>query len=215
MNVRVMRRSTLLLSLASLLFVSACSDAPKPAAEKKKEPEAPPEAVTGSSAFFKMYTTARGWAPDVEGLQLQSIHLPEVKAEPGKAGAWRAKFVSARAGRAKTYSYSVIEAEGGLHKGVFAGGEEAWSGPKPNSRPFPIQALKVDSNAAYETAVKKGKNAAEYIKKNPDMNIAFLLEQTNRFPDLTWRVIWGESVGTSNFSVFVDASTGEALETMR
>ena len=31
----------------------------------------------------------------------------------------------------------------------------------------------------------------------------------------TWRVVWGDSVGTSNFSVFVDATTGEYLETMR
>ena len=78
-----------------------------------------------------------------------------------------------------------------------------------------IQALKVDSDAAYETAVKKGKKAAEYMKLNPDKGVVFLLEQTTKFPDLTWRVIWGESVGTSNYSVFVDATTGEYLETMR
>jgi hypothetical protein len=108
----------------------------------------------------------------------------------------------------------VIEAPGNLHKGVFALGEEGWSGRGP-SKPFSIQALKIDSDAAYETAVKKGKKAAEYIKANPDKNVVFLLEQTNKFPSLTWRVIWGESVGTSNYSVFVDASSGEYLETMR
>jgi hypothetical protein len=27
-------------------------------------------------------------------------------------------------------------------------------------------------------------------------------------------VIWGESAGTSNFSIFVDASTGQYLETI-
>jgi hypothetical protein len=63
--------------------------------------------------------------------------------------------------------------------------------------------------------MKKGKKAEEYTKAHPEMNISFLLEQNNKFPQLTWRVIWGESVGTSNYSVFVDATTGEYLETMR
>ncbi|MEO7652400.1 MAG: hypothetical protein ABIZ80_18195 [Bryobacteraceae bacterium] len=209
-----MRRHILLVLAASLVFVSACSEAPK-VSEKKKEPEPPAEPVSGSSAFFKMYTAARGWAGDVQGLQMISIHLPEVKSVPGKSGAWRVMFVSQSMKRARTYTYSVMEADGNLHKGVFAGNDESWSGPKGMAKPFLIQALKIDSDAAYQTAVKKGKSAAEYIKKNPDMNVAFLLEQTNRFPSLTWRVIWGESVGTSNYSVYVDASTGEYLETMR
>jgi hypothetical protein len=84
----------------------------------------------------------------------------------------------------------------------------------PSSR-FWFQGLKIDSDAAYETAIKKGKKAAEYIKLNPDKTISFLLEQTNKYPDLTWRVLWGESVSASNYSVFVDATTGEYLETMR
>ena len=209
-----MRRHIPLVLTASLIFVSACSEAPK-TSEKKKEPVPPAEPVSGSSAFFKMYTAARGWAGDIEGYQMISIHLPEVKSEPGKSGAWRAMFVSPSTKRARSYTYSVVEAEGNLHKGVFAGNEESWSGPKGMAKPFVIQALKVDSDAAYQTAVKKGKSAAEYLKKFPNMNVAFLLEQTSRFPSLTWRVIWGESVGTSNYSVFVDATTGEYLETMR
>jgi len=58
------------------------------------------------------------------------------------------------------------------------------------------------------------KKGAEYDKKNPGKPIIFLLEANNKFPDVSWRVIWGESVGTSAFSVFVDASTGGYLETM-
>jgi hypothetical protein len=53
------------------------------------------------------------------------------------------------------------------------------------------------------------------VKKNPDKPILFILEKTRRFPDLTWRIVWGESVGLSDFSVFVDASTGKYLETVR
>ena len=43
----------------------------------------------------------------------------------------------------------------------------------------------------------------------------YLLEQTSRFPDLAWRIVWGESVSASKYSVFVDASTGEFLEKVR
>lgn len=210
-----MKRNISFALLPVALFLSACSEAPKETAKKEKPPEAAPEPITGQSAFFKMYTVARGWAPDAEGLLLRSLHMPQVKTAIGQAGAWEAVFVSARQSRSRRYTWSSVEAEGNLHKGVFALGEEGWSGPRGVSRPFSFQALKVDTTAAYETAVKKGKGAAEFVKKNPSMTVSFLLEQTKRFPDLTWRVIWGESVSTSSYSVFVDASTGQYLETVR
>jgi hypothetical protein len=74
-----------------------------------------------------------------------------------------------------------------------------------------MAAVKIDTDAAYETAKKK---AVDYEKKNPDKTISFLLEKTEKYPDPTWRVIWGESIGTSNFSVLVDASTGDYLQTL-
>ena len=47
------------------------------------------------------------------------------------------------------------------------------------------------------------------------MSVNYLLEETSKFKEFpTWRVIWGESVGTSNFSVYVNASTGDYLEIM-
>jgi hypothetical protein len=42
--------------------------------------------------------------------------------------------------------------------------------------------------------------------------VVFLLEQTNKFANLTWRVIWGNSVGSSDYSVYVDATLGTFLE---
>lgn len=193
----------------SLLFVCGCSETPQPA---EKKVTAPPEPVKGQSALFQMFNMARVWAPDVQVLQLHSIDLPDVKRVRGKAAAWEATFVSPQSGRERSFTYSVVEAEGNLHKGVFAGPEESWSGAHGSSAPFLIAAAKTDSNEAYETALKK---AADYDKKNPDKPIAFLLEKTNQFPNPAWRVIWGESVGTSNFSIFVDASTGTYLQTMR
>ncbi len=197
-----------------MMMFSACSQAPEKSAEKKA-PEPPPEPVTGKAVFYQMYAAARAWASDLQPLRMNSVNLPQVKAAPGKAAAWQVMFVSPLKHGARSYSYSVVEAEGNLHKGVFAGLEEGWSGPRGVVKPFDVQALKIDSDAAYETAMKKGKKAEEYSKAHPEMNISFLLEQNSKFPDLTWRVIWGESVGTSNYSVFVDATTGEYLETMR
>jgi len=197
------------LGAATLLFVCGCSDTPQPA---EKKDTAPPEPVKGRFALYQMFNMARGWAPDVQVLQLHSINLPDVKRERGKAAAWEATFVSLQSGRKRSYTYSVVEAEGNLHKGVFAGLEESGSGAHGTATPFLIAALKTDSDEVYETALKK---AADYEKKVPDKPIAFLLEKTLQFPNPAWRVIWGESVGTSNFSIFVDASTGAYLQTMR
>ena len=79
-----------------------------------------------------------------------------------------------------------------------------------------MAAIKVDTDAAYKTAMETVRShAAEYDKKNPGKPITILLERTTKHPDPAWRIIWGESAGTSNFSVLIDASTGEYLETLR
>jgi hypothetical protein len=72
-------------------------------------------------------------------------------------------------------------------------------------------ALKIDTDEAYNTAAEKSQ---DYIKKNPGKAISYLLEANKRFPDPTWRVIWGESVSSSDYSVFIDATTGMLLEKM-
>jgi hypothetical protein len=206
---KVMRHVTPLRWLAPLvLFLSACSDAPKTAIEK--QPPKPPEVLTGRQAFQRMYPQARGWAPDAQPLQIRSIDMGQVKAEKGKAGAWQVIFVSPSRGKAKTYTYSAVEADGNLHEGVFGGLEESYTA-RGDSSPFQIAAIKVDSDEAYTTAVKQ---SADYIKKNPDKPVMFLMELTKRFSDVTWRVIWGGSVGTSDYSVFVDGTTGQYLERM-
>lgn len=195
---------------ASLLLISGCSDS----TPGEKKSETPPQPVTGRFALFQMFNGARGWLPDVQVLELHSIHMTEVKSERGKAAAWQATFVSPQSARARTYTYSVIEGAGNLHKGVFAGLEEGWSGHRGVSTPFLIAALKTDSNEVLRTALKNPK-VAEYDTKNAEKAISFVLEKTDRFPDPTWRVLWGETVGTSSFSVFVDATTGLFQQIMR
>lgn len=202
--------SSVRLALPMFLLLTACSEAPK--TEKAKEPAKPVEPITGRRAFQYMYPSARNWALDAMPLRLRDIKLTQVPSAKGKAGAWEAVFVSPSQSKSRTYTYSVVEAEGNLHQGVFAGLEEGYSGgARGPSFPFEIAAIKTDSDQAYEAAAEK---SADYIKKYPDKPLSFILERTNRFPDLTWRVIWGDSVSTSDYSIYVDATTGKYLEKM-
>ncbi|HLJ47940.1 MAG TPA: hypothetical protein VKU01_18115 [Bryobacteraceae bacterium] len=183
------------------LVLVACSE---PTKTTTKEPEKPAEPETGRYAFQQMYPTARAWATDAIPVQMESINLQQVKSSDGKAGAWEAIFYSPSLAKARMYTWSAVEAEGNLHKGVFASAEPGLRSPKA----FEIAALRTDSDAAYKTAVEK---SAEFVKKHPDMPVFFVLEMTNRFPNLAWRIVWGTSIASSEYSVFVDATTGEYL----
>jgi hypothetical protein len=201
---QILTAASVLLAIATV----ACTESAPPA---PKLPEKPEEPITGRTAFQRVFGTARAWAPDIQILRMQNVNLKEVPSAEGKAGAWLITFVSPSRQQARTFSWSAIEGEG-LHKGVFSQPAEDYSGPRGQSSPFLLQALKTDTDAALETAIKK---SADYVKKNPDKPIIFLLEQTKRHPSPTWRVIWGDSVGTSNYSVFIDAATGQYIETLR
>lgn len=196
-----------------LFSLVACSDSAKEIAAKK-ELEKPDEPLTGRQAFQKMFPMARGWVTDAQPLLMQSYNLQQVKSEKGKAGAWQATFVSVSLRRARPYSWSAVEAGGNLHKGVFAGPEQSWAGPTGQEIPFDIGAIRIDSDQAYEAAMKH-KDAIAFTKKYPDKPVMFLLEKIRRFPDLAWRVVWGESVSTSEYSAFIDATTGMFLERTR
>ena len=198
--------------LVILLALMACSTAP-PDAAQQKEPEPPPEPIDGQTAFFRMYNAARmNWSNDAQGLRLESIELEQVPSAEGKYGAWRAAFVSPSMRRTAVFNYSVIEAGGKLQQGVFQDHEEGFT--ESRSQPWPVSALKTSSAQAVAKA-KEQPQAKKYVGEHPGMPIMILLEQTHRHPNLTWRVVWGSSVSTSGFSVFVDASTGEFLEVMR
>jgi hypothetical protein len=204
-------RHKILAVLPAVLLLVGCGEEPKPA-EKAKEPAKPAEPVTALSAVYKMFTQARAWAPDAKLLRVGSLTVNEIKNQGGKAGAWEATFVSEANQRSRRYTYSVVESPGSnLHEGVFGVTVDSWS-PGRTQTPFMIQAFRTDSDAAYATALKD-KRCAEYAAAHRDMPLFFLLEQTSRFPDPAWRVVWGESVSASNLSVFVDAMTGQFLLT--
>jgi hypothetical protein len=195
-----------LLACSIALILAGCSGPPEAVT---KAPEKPPEAVTGQTALWKMFQVARAWAPDAEILKVTTIHLTEVPEAPGKAGAWEATFTSAAKGHAKSYTYSVIEGQGTLHQGVFGAPEEDFTS-RPDATPFPIAAIKTDTDAALNMALANG--GYDFEKKVPRKLISFVLEKLPKFANPAWRVIWGESAGTSNFSIYVDAMTDDFLE---
>jgi hypothetical protein len=193
---------------AAAAVLGGCSGSPSSETKQAATPPPAPEPKTGREAFYQMFVSARTWSPDATPLEMRSMNLNGVKSGAGTAGAWRVTFVSEAHARMKTYTWSAIEGEG-LHQGVFGELDETWPGPTADLKPFLVAALKFDSDAAWQTAAAK---SAEYMQKHPNTPILYLLSFSNRFPDTAWRVVWGESVSASTYSVFVDATTGKFLE---
>ena len=200
----------LLCLFAGLLTMASCGGSPKPAATEVKT-EAPAEPVTGRFAMNQMYVAARAWAADLQPLSLANIPLMKFPQKEGKAMAWQAVFVSPSQQKARTYIYSAVTSGSDVTQGITPGVAEAYTVQATESA-FIMAAIQKDSDNVYETAVK---HSEEYRKKYPQMAINFRLEKTREFPDPAWRVFWGDSVATSGFSVYVDASTGEFLRTGR
>ena len=67
----------------------------------------------------------------------------------------------------------------------------------------------VDTPAALEEAESNSKAYLDKPGTKPAVN--FLLEFTPRFPNPVWRVMWGETAGSAEYTVFVDADTGKMV----
>ena len=151
-----------LATAAVFLMTTSCTEEPKPKKEEK-----PAEPVTALKAFYAVYSNARTWATDLQVLDIKSIDLDDThRCKEGKCWAWSVTLISPAKRQMKMFTYSVIESEGNLHKGVFGNLEDAWRGTRGQDKPFIMQALKKDSTDAYQAAAAK---SAAYIKKNPDM----------------------------------------------
>lgn len=213
-----MRTTALVVALAAAAsLVSSCgssSTTPTTKAPEKKSEAEKPVAVTGRTAFFKMYPSARQWAADAKGIQLSSVQVKEVPGEPGQAAMWQATFVSESKAKTKSFVWSAVDAPPSIRQGVWATGrEEAFLGGRVGQAlPFFVQGIKTDTDEAYKTAISK---EDKFLKTNPTDSVNFLLEYTQRTNALAWRVLWGETAGTAKYSVFVDATTGAFISKVR
>ena len=136
----------LLFPLVAAVLLTACSDAPV-----VKKVEKPPEPLTGREGFYKTFPAAHTWSTDAQPMRVRSIEMNELKADPAKAPAWEVTYTSESKGRSKIFTWSALEAEG-LHQGVYGAQEESWR-PGGAEKPFPVQALKIDTPDALQTAI--------------------------------------------------------------
>jgi hypothetical protein len=154
-----------------------------------------------------MYKPARTWATDLLPLTLAAGEVPGIKNEDGKAGMWTAVFVSPSRREARTFVYAVAAYGSDIHKGVSAGGAQAWSGPTPKSRPFQTTEFVTNSDEAFGTASKA---AEAWLAKHPGKKVSITLANAARFPVPVWYIMWGDT--KSGYLAFVNATTGLAMK---
>jgi hypothetical protein len=208
MNKRILLTAT---AMVAALMLSACSEAPQPAAkvesEVKKEPAKAPEAVTAQRAFYELYKPARAWAADLLALSVVSGEAPGIKNEDGKAGLWTVTFVSPSRKEGRIFTYAVVDSGADIRKGINIGNALPWSGPTPKSKAFANSEFAVDSDAAYKAAVEK---AEVWVKSHPTQTATFQLGDASRFPAPVWYVMWGTT--KNGYAVFVNALTGAVVK---
>jgi hypothetical protein len=196
----------------AILLLTACSEPTKTAstdttsAAASKEPEKPAGPMTGKTAYWEMYTSARGWSKDIMPLSLVANEVPGIKNEDGKAGMWTAIFASPSMQQARTYTYAIAAHPPDIYTGVVIGAAVPWSGPTQAVVPFQMGEVSLDSDAAFKAGSVK---AADWIKKNPNNSAAVSLSDSTRFPSPVWTFFWGTK--KNGYIAFVNATSGQIM----
>jgi hypothetical protein len=186
-------------------MLAGCSD------DNETQPERRAEGVTGRAAFQNMYSAARMWHADAEPLIMESSPFDGVPSTEGKAGIWRATFVSASAEVQRDFQFVTVDLGDGLGRGVRQGRDSGFSGGIGAQQPFNVAFLKTDSDNAFQIAEKQG--GAALRKKDKEIQVFYTLDREMRSgtPSIVWDVIYGHTRHTAPLTVIVDASTGKLL----
>jgi hypothetical protein len=193
-----MTKNLLAMILAAASMAGCSSEPAKPSATDKPEPKAP-EMITGSSAFYKCYISARGWAPDAQPYRVESEPTNGSKGRDGKAGEWRAGFASPAKRTTRPYTWAL----GDVSHSV----EDSYSSSNSSTQVFNVQFLKVDTDKAYAIAQEHG--GEKLLQKDPDIPVFYLLDWNRQENELAWHVIYGSDRDTAKLRVAVNATTGE------
>lgn len=191
----------LALMLLSLVVIAGCTSESNQPAPKAQ----PPEALTGRSAFQKLYIDAHGWAPDARPYQLQSQVIGDFKGKDGKAAIWRAAFTSGAKHGSKPYTWSGIDSPDAPSRGINPGTQDSYV----PGNDFDIQFLKVDSDKAFDVAQKHGGD--KVLQQGPETPVSYLLDWNRAGNNLIWHVIYGNSRNDAKLVADVDASSGEFI----
>lgn len=179
--------------------MSGCSSEPsRPKTAETSQPKAP-QTTTGSSAFFKCYVSARGWAGDVQPYRVESNATADSKGRDGKSEEWSVGFASPSQHSVKTYTW----ANGDISHGV----EDTYSPSNSTTQIFDVQALKVDTDKAFTVAQEHGGD--QLLQKEPDTPVLYVLDWNRPTNRVLWHVIYGTSSETAKLRVAVNANTGE------
>src|SRR5271168_4053257 len=142
----------------TITMMPACSSEPaQPAPAEKPQPKAA-EAITGSSALFKCYVSARLWSADAQPYRAESGSSSDVKGRDGKATEWRVGFASPSKRATKTFTW----ANGDISHGV----DDTYSPSNSSTQIFNIQFLETDTDKAFTIAQQHG--GEKLLEKEPD-----------------------------------------------
>ena len=199
----------LLMAMLGLTILTGCTSEPaKPVQTEKPKPKTT-EAVTGRTAFQKLYISARGWARDAQPYRLESQIAADWKGKDGKSAVWRAYFASPSQRGVKPFIWSGSQAPDAPSPGITPGNEDTYNPTNSSTRVFDSAFLKLDSDKALEVAQKHGGD--KILQKNPDNPIVYVLNWDGVTNELIWRVIYGDSPEDAKLRVAVNASNGEFL----
>jgi hypothetical protein len=205
---RLFRSLVPLAIVSPLLLLNACTSNTEKPAESKPAPKTT-EAITGRSAFQKLYVAARGWNADATPYRLQSSVTSDANGHDGKAAIWRASFASSSRRSEKTYTWSGSAAEGAPEQGVNPGIEDSYSPSNASTQVFDMGFLKTDSDQALDTAQKHGGD--KIMAKDPNTPVFYVCDWNHNTNELIWHVFYGSSRDDAKLAVSVNASTGEFI----
>ena len=184
--------------LAAGLLPGCSSEPNKPAPAETAQPKAP-QTTTGSSAFFKCYVSARGWAGDAVPYRVESHLTTDSKGRDGKSEEWSVGFASPAQRATKSYTW----ANGDISHGV----DDTYIPANSNTQVFNIQALKTDTDKAFAVAQQHGGD--KLLEQEPDTPVLYVLDWNRPTNSVLWHVIYGTNSDTAKLRVAVNASTGE------
>ena len=190
---------------ANLFQLTGCDSQPKAPAEAPP----PPEPVSALKAFTAAYGRARSRGGELEILSISNINIQKVPSSEGKSGVWQFQFVSHAQRSIYNVRFAVVDDLPSFREGAWDSGSQGYDPRGQRAKPFPVAAMRCDSTTAYEIAEKE---AGDFIEKNEDLPVNFLLEQTDMYQLPTWRVYWGNSLSTAVYSVYVDANQSKFLK---
>ena len=194
-----------------LLLLIACTETPSKPATPAKPAKKEPQLLMGREAFQKMYISAHGWAPDAKPYMLESVVNSESSGKDGKATVWRSGFASLSKRAIRSFLWSGSALPDAPDSGVSAGVADMYNPSNSSTQAFDFAFLKVDSDKAYEVALKHG--GEKLVKAQPDQPVMYTLNWNGRENVLTWHVIFGTGLQDAKLRIAVNASTGDYIRT--